>query len=105
MLRVRERSICEIASKWDLQSPSEGILGLGDFDGHAGRRIDSFECVHGGYRIFTSLRLLLYPYYAFFSSVLPSRLHTLTYLAVTPFLYYQATMGRGLISSADVKQQ
>ena len=27
------------------------VLGLGDFNGHVGRRIDGFEGVHGGYEI------------------------------------------------------
>ena len=49
------RSECEkdqfyndIASEWDLQNPSEVVLGLGDFNGHVGKRIDCFENVHGG---------------------------------------------------------
>ena len=53
-----ERSECEkdhfhndMASEWDLQHPGEVILGLGDFNGHVGRRIDGFESVHGGYGI------------------------------------------------------
>ena len=52
------RSECEkdqfyndMASEWDLQSPSEVVLGMGDFNGHVRRRIDGFEGVHGGYGI------------------------------------------------------
>ena len=37
--------------EWDLQNPSEVVLGLGDFNVHVGRRIDGFEGVHGGYGI------------------------------------------------------
>ena len=33
------------------KNPSEVVLGLGDFNGHVGRRIDGFESVHGGYGI------------------------------------------------------
>ena len=39
------------ASEWDLQNNGEVVLGLGDFNGHAGRRVDGFEGVHGGYGI------------------------------------------------------
>ena len=52
------RSECEknqfhndTASEWNLQNPSEVVLGMGDFNGHVERRIDSFEGVHGGYGI------------------------------------------------------
>ena len=34
-----------------MQNPSEVVLGMGDFNGHAERRIDGFEGVHGGYGI------------------------------------------------------
>ena len=34
-----------MASEWDLQNPSELVLGMGDFKGHVGRRIDDFEGV------------------------------------------------------------
>ena len=34
-----------------LQNPGEVVLGMGDFNGHVGRRIDGFEGVHGGYGI------------------------------------------------------
>ena len=40
-----------MASEWDLQIPGEVVLGLEDFNGHVGRRIDGFESVHGGYGI------------------------------------------------------
>ena len=39
----------DMASEWNLQSPGEVILGLGDFNGYVGRRIDGFQGVHGGY--------------------------------------------------------
>ena len=52
------RSECEkdqfyndTASEWDLQNPSEVVLGMGDFNEHVGRLIDSYEGVHGGYGI------------------------------------------------------
>ena len=52
------RSKCEkdqfcndMASEWDFQGPSEVVLGMRDFNGHVGRRIDGFEGVHGGYEI------------------------------------------------------
>ena len=41
----------EMACEWDLQNPGEMILGLGNFNGHVGRRTDGFEGVHGRYRI------------------------------------------------------
>ena len=34
-----------------MQNPSEVILGMGDFNGQVGRRIDGFEGVHGRYGI------------------------------------------------------
>ena len=34
-----------------LANPGKVLLGLGDFNGHVGRRIDGFEGVHGGYGI------------------------------------------------------
>ena len=34
-----------------MQNPSEVVLGMGDFNGHVGKRIDGFEDVHGGYGI------------------------------------------------------
>ena len=40
-----------MVSEWDLQNPSEVVLGLEDFDRHAGRWIDGFEGVHGEYGI------------------------------------------------------
>ena len=41
----------DMANEWDLQNPSEVVLGMGDFNGHVGRRIDGFEGVHGGCEI------------------------------------------------------
>ena len=40
-----------MAREWDLQNPGEIVLGMGDFNGHVGRRIDGFERVYGGYGI------------------------------------------------------
>ena len=36
-----------MAREWDLQNLGELVLGLGDFNGHLGRRINGFEGVHG----------------------------------------------------------
>ena len=41
----------DMASEWDLQSPGKVVLGLGNFNGHVGRRIDGFDGVHAGYGI------------------------------------------------------
>ena len=41
----------DIASEWDLQNFGEVTPGLGDFNGHVGRRFDGFEGVHGEYGI------------------------------------------------------
>ena len=40
-----------MGSEWDLKNPGKVVLGLGDFNGYVGRRIDGFEGVHGGYGI------------------------------------------------------
>ena len=42
------RKINFMASEWDLQNPGGVVLGMRDFNGHVGRRIDSFK---GGYGI------------------------------------------------------
>ena len=39
----------DMASEWDLQNPSEVVLGMEDFNGQVGRRIDGFEGVHDGH--------------------------------------------------------
>ena len=39
----------DMASERDLQNPGKVILGVGDFNGHVGRRIDGLKGVHGGY--------------------------------------------------------
>ena len=37
-----------MASEWDLQNPGEVVLGLGEFNGHVGRRIDGLRvCMVG----------------------------------------------------------
>ena len=52
------RSECEkdqfyndMASGWYLQNPGGVVLGMWDFNGLVGRRINGFQGVHGGYRI------------------------------------------------------
>ena len=52
------RSECErdqfynyMAGECDLQNHSEVVLGMRDFNGHVGRRIDGFEGMHCGYGI------------------------------------------------------
>ena len=47
----KDQFYIDMASEWDLQNPSKVVLGLGDFNGHVGRRIDGFEGVHGRYEI------------------------------------------------------
>ena len=37
----------DMAGEWDLQNPEEVVLGMRDFNGHVGRRIDGFDGVHG----------------------------------------------------------
>ena len=49
--RLEDQFYNYMASEWDLQSPGKMVLGLGDFNGHVGRRIGGFERVHGGYGI------------------------------------------------------
>lgn len=44
----KERFYDELSSEWDLQSVGELVLGMGDFNGHVGKRIDGYEGVHGG---------------------------------------------------------
>ena len=47
----RDQSYNDMSSEWGLQNPSEVVLGMRDFNGHVGIRIDGFEGVHGGYGI------------------------------------------------------
>ena len=37
-----------VACEWHLRSNTEMVLGLGDFDGHVGNRIDGFTGIHIG---------------------------------------------------------
>ena len=37
-----------MTSEWDLESSSEIIISLGNFNGHVGKCVESFEGVHGG---------------------------------------------------------
>ena len=41
----------DMLGKWDLQNPSEVVLGLGDLNRHVGIQIDGFEDVHDEYGI------------------------------------------------------
>lgn len=47
----KERFYDELASEWDRKNVGELVLGLGDFNGHVGKRIEGYEGVHGGYGI------------------------------------------------------
>ena len=38
----------DLRSEWDLHSVGELVLGMGDFNGHVGKRIEGYEDVHGG---------------------------------------------------------
>ena len=38
----------EMASEWNLESPSKIIVSLGDFNGHVGKCVEGFAGVHGG---------------------------------------------------------
>ena len=38
----------DLRSEWDLHSVDELVLGMGDFNGHVGKRIEGYEGVHGG---------------------------------------------------------
>ena len=44
----KDRFYDELASEWDLGGIGEMVIGLGDFNGHVGKRIDGFEGIHGG---------------------------------------------------------
>ena len=38
----------DLRSEWDLYSVGELVLDMGDFNEHVGKRIESYEGVHGG---------------------------------------------------------
>ena len=44
----KERFYDDLRSEWDLHSKGELVLGMGDFNGHVGKRIEGYEGVHGG---------------------------------------------------------
>ena len=44
----KERFYDDLRSEWDLHSVAELVLGMGDFNGHVGKRIEGYEGVHGG---------------------------------------------------------
>ncbi|XP_068728698.1 uncharacterized protein [Montipora capricornis] len=44
----KERFYDDLRSEWDLHNMGELVLGMGDFNGHVGKRIERFEGVHGG---------------------------------------------------------
>ena len=41
----------ELKCEWDMHSAGDLVMCLGDFNGHAGRHIDGFDGVHGGYGV------------------------------------------------------
>ena len=41
----------ELVHEWDLKGTKELTLGIEDFNGHVGKKVDGFEGVHGGNRI------------------------------------------------------
>ena len=44
----KERFYDDLRNEWDLHSMGELVLGMGDFNGHVGKRIEGYEGVHGG---------------------------------------------------------
>ena len=44
----KERFYDDLRSDWDLHNMGELVLGMGDFNGHVGKRIEGHEGVHGG---------------------------------------------------------
>ena len=51
MVQRVEHFYDDLRSEWDMQSVGELVLGMGDFNGHVGKRIEGYEDVHGGYGI------------------------------------------------------
>ena len=37
----------ELVQEWDMKGTKELTLGIGDFNGHVGKKVDGFEGVHG----------------------------------------------------------
>ena len=50
-LEEKQKFYDEMARVWDLKNSSDMVLGLGDFNGHVGKKSEGFEGVHGGYGI------------------------------------------------------
>ena len=48
LLEEKHRFYYKLAGEYELQNPSEVVLGLGDFNGHVREEIEGFEGVHGG---------------------------------------------------------
>ena len=44
----KERFYDDLRSEWDLHNMGDLVLGMGDFNGHVGKRIEGYEGVHGG---------------------------------------------------------
>ena len=44
----KERFYDDLRSEWDLYSMGELVLGVSDFNGHVGKRVEGYEGVHGG---------------------------------------------------------
>ena len=38
----------ELIYEWDMKGTKKLTLGIGDFNGHVGKKVDEFESVHGG---------------------------------------------------------
>ena len=44
----KKRCYDDLRSEWDLQCVGELVLGMGDFNGHVGKRIEVYKGMHGG---------------------------------------------------------
>ena len=44
----KEHFYDDLRSEWDLHSVGALVLGMGDFNGHVGKRVEGYEDVHGG---------------------------------------------------------
>ena len=47
MAEEKEHFYDDLRSGWDLHSMGELVLGMGDFNGHVGKRIKGYKDVHG----------------------------------------------------------
>ena len=43
----KEHFYADLRSEWDLHSMGELVLGMGDFNGNVGKRVEGYEDVHG----------------------------------------------------------